>query len=218
MTSGSYAVSFGTMSTMSRRTKAEIQELDSKIRPLYEQGIGCRTIAASIGEHSAMVYKRVRSMGILRTRTDADQGKVATIAVPFSRQECHGNLSSSAIGIAIRWFMERGYMASVPVEPTRYDLVVESDEGLKRIQVKTTTTKDHGRWIARISRYEYDASIVANASGKRRHVPYSPGEIDLFFIVTGDHQTYLIPFGAVEGKKSLTLDTKYQKYQTPQPA
>lgn len=48
--------------------------------------------------------------------------------------------------------LRRGYTPSIPVAATQYDLVVESDDGLRRVQAKTTTSKDNGRWAVRIAR------------------------------------------------------------------
>ena len=38
--------------------------------------------------------------------------------------------------------MERGYLVCVPTEPAPYDIVVESDEGFVRVQVKSTSKHD----------------------------------------------------------------------------
>jgi hypothetical protein len=99
------------------------------------------------------------------------------------------------------------------VDTAVYDLVTDSDEGLKRIQIKTTRKKDKGRWYVQITRNQYDRKLTANAGGKRRQVPYTAKEIDYFFIVTKDHDFYLIPIEAVEGKGALTLDLKYGEYK-----
>lgn len=73
-------------------------------------------------------------------------------------------------------------------------------DGLKRVQVKSTTAKDaRGSWIVRIGHRPDGASHTA------RLVPYSGDELDFFFLVDGDMMLYLIPAAAVAGKASLTL-------------
>jgi PD-(D/E)XK endonuclease len=190
-----------------RRTKAEIQQVDAKIRPLYAQGQGCRRVAAEIGESPALVYKRVRAMGIARAHVDTRQ-KAPTQELPFSSDRSGDLLRFAALGEAASWFLRRGYTASVPLTPAQYDLVVESDDGFQRVQIKTTTHKDrYGRWSVRVSRMEY----VASADRRRR--AYRPDEVDLFFIVAGDDSVYLIPIAVTGGATSLTLDEKYFAYR-----
>jgi hypothetical protein len=194
-----------------RRTKAEMLELDERIQPLYEQGLGCRVIGARLNEDPTVIYKRVRAMGLSRSRYEARQ-VAPDEPVPFTAIGADHNLRAAAVGEAIAWFLQRGYVPSMPVEPTRYDLVVESDAGLKRVQVKSTTTKERGRWVVRIVRMEYgQAESVTN--GRRGRTVYRPDEVDLFFVVTSSGEKYLIPIGATSGATSLTLDEKYAAYK-----
>lgn len=108
--------------------------------------------------------------------------------------------------MATTWFMERGYMVSVPLEPARYDLIAESDEGLKRIQVKTTRAHTVG-----IGRTVYGTG-TSPSTGRYGRGVYAPGEIDLFFIYTWDRRSYLIPLEAVQGQMTLNLQ-KYESYR-----
>ena len=104
--------------------------------------------------------------------------------------------------------MAHGYMASVPVEPTTYDLVVESDDGLQRVQVKTTRSV-----AVSIKRTVY-GNGTSPSSGLYGRIPYKPGELDLFFIYTLAGSMYLIPFAAVAGMTALRLK-KYANYLLP---
>jgi hypothetical protein len=156
-------------------------------------------------------------MGVVRSRDEA-YGLfhcVGEVPVPFGRSPSPVNVRSSAIGEAIRWFLERGYIPSVPLEPTRYDLVVESDGGLKRVQVKSSTSKDgSGAWVARVYRTRYDSATTARGTaGKRRSVRYTKDEVDLFFIVVGDGSRYLIPLEVVGDTMRLNLGKKYERYK-----
>jgi hypothetical protein len=133
--------------------------------------------------------------------------------VPFCREAVGANLRKAASAIATAWFLRRGYMVSVPVEPAPYDLIVESDRGLVRIQVKSSATRTNGRWLLRIHRMEYDASVKAGANGLRTRRVYGAHEVDFFFAVTDSGDKYLIPLSATNGAESLTLDTKYAAYK-----
>lgn len=201
------------MCTM-RRTSAEMLELDTKIRPLYERGVGCRIIGEVLGENPATVLRRVRRMGIARTPSEANAQTVTDQPVPFTNAPAEQELRRAAVGIAIRWFLERGYTPSLPVEPVKYDLVVDSDEGLQRVQVKSTTSKaqrsDH--WFVGIGHKPYDANTQQNAGGKRGKVPYTKKNIDFFFVVTGTRTCYLIPVEVAGSRTSLTLDGRFDRY------
>ncbi len=95
-----------------------------------------------------------------------------------------------------------------------YDLVVDSDKGLMKIQVKSTASKDRtGRWLVRINRMAYERGARANANGARVRCLYAKGEIDYFFVVTGASDYYLVPLAVTEGLASLTLDSKYVAFK-----
>lgn len=132
--------------------------------------------------------------------------------MPFLRPPQLEYLHRASVALASAWFLERGYHVSVPTEPAPYDLIVESDDGLVRIQVKSTITQEAGRWAVRISRKEY-APGVANSGGARRQCVYREGEIDFFFIVTADGSQFLIPLSSTSGAGHLTLDSKYSAYK-----
>jgi hypothetical protein len=133
-------------------------------------------------------------------------------SIPFSRPPSLEHLPKTAVALASAWFLERGYRVSVPTEPAPYDLVVESDDGFARIQVKSTSDRDVGRWAVSISRREYTPGIL-NAGGARKDCVYRDTESDYFFIVTGDGSQYIIPLKATNGIGHITLDSKYAAFR-----
>jgi hypothetical protein len=94
------------------------------------------------------------------------------------------------------WFVLRGCAPSLPVEPQRYDLVVETSAGFKRVQVKSTTSVLNSSW-------QVSVSHRPDKNGKAE--PYSPDDVDLFFIVNGEMDLYLIPIEAVGGRIRISL-------------
>ncbi len=108
---------------------------------------------------------------------------------------------------AAAWFMHRGCAVSFPVEPTVYDLLADTPEGLMRVQVKSTTSyrKNEG-WAVGVG-HRPDT----HAKKKSNLLAYSPDEIDLFFIIDGDLTMYLIPSRAIAGRITILLRT-YRKY------
>ena len=132
----------------------------------------------------------------------------------FTRERSELALRRSAVAVSIEWFMSRGYMASIPFEQTVYDIVVDSDDGLRKIQVKSTTKRDrYGRFHVGICRNKYSRHAKHNASGRRKRRPYRPSEIDYLFIVTSTHDKYLIPIYTVIGKSTVTLGPTYAEYR-----
>ncbi len=201
-----------------RLSGEELVERRRLIRDLYLEGLGCRGIADRLGLKPPDVYRRLRRMGILRTHREAsDQSipKCPPVAF-FSKTPSMTNLSKAATGAAAKWFLERGYIVSLPVEPTYYDLVVESDEGLKKVQVKTTTKcdKKSGCQSVFVGRTSYvSASDAHGTAGKRRKSSYTRDQVDLFFVMTLQGEIYLIPLEAPGSVKVLNLDVKYAKYR-----
>lgn len=137
-------------------------------------------------------------------------------APPFQRPRT-GIGSTPSLTVAMQWFLERGYIVSVPIEPAPYDLVTESDEGLKRVQVKTTSRRDQrGGFKARLTRTLYIPGAKPNSGGSYRAVPYEPGVIDYFFIITKGGTAYLIPAPVVEGATDIAL-VRYARFKIERP-
>lgn len=114
-------------------------------------------------------------------------------------------LREAAASMAGSWFALAGCPVSVPLEPAIYDLLVELPDGIKRVQVKTTTRSTKDGWIVTVGRRPYspmDQGPVA---------PYELGTIDYFFIVDGDLNMYLIPAMALAGATRVSLRT-YNHY------
>jgi hypothetical protein len=117
------------------------------------------------------------------------------------------HLRNAAETIAMTWFMLRGYTPSLPVAPESYDLVVHTPDGLRTVQVKSTTFKSErdGRWHVK----------VGHGSGGPREqdmvLPYDHELIDLYFIVDGDLNLYLIPSLVLAGRIRISIDT-YKAY------
>ena len=114
-------------------------------------------------------------------------------------------LRDAATSIAASWFSLRGFTAAIPVEPTVYDLLVSMPDGIKRVQVKTTTHYSKDGWMAGVGRRPY------SVGNRERLVPYDPELIDLFFIMDGDLTMYLIPSRVIAGRVGILLRT-YTKY------
>jgi hypothetical protein len=108
--------------------------------------------------------------------------------------------------LAATWFMLRGCAVSFPAEPTLYDLLADTPQGIMRVQVKTTTRAQKDGWQVGVGHHP-----DTHSKKKGYVLAYSPDEIDLFFIVDGDMTIYLIPSRAIAGRVGILLRT-YRKY------
>jgi PD-(D/E)XK endonuclease len=110
------------------------------------------------------------------------------------------HLRNAAPSIAAAWFLLCGRAVSVPCEPEAYDMIVDLPDGLRRVQVKSATSRDaRGAWNVRIGHRPDGSPKAAD------FVPYRADEMDLFLVVDGDLLLYLIPVSAVAGRTTLSL-------------
>jgi hypothetical protein len=115
------------------------------------------------------------------------------------------HLRDAAPSIAASWFSLCGFNVAIPVEPAVYDLLVSTPEGIKRVQVKTTTCYSKDGWTVVVGRRPY------SIGNRDRRLPYDPESIDWFFILDGDLNIYLIPSMVIAGRVTILLHT-YTKY------
>jgi hypothetical protein len=114
------------------------------------------------------------------------------------------HLREAGTAIAAMWFLLCGYNASIPMEPTIYDLLVSMPDGIKRVQVKTTTYYKDG-WAVQVGRRPY------SADNRGRLVPYDPDLVDFFFILDGELTMYVIPSRVIAGRVVILL-TNYSEF------
>lgn len=115
------------------------------------------------------------------------------------------HLREAGESIAASWFVLCGCNVLFPVQPSTYDLVASMPEGLRRVQVKTTTSRGRDGWQVSVGRRPY--SIRKDTP----LIPYDPDVIDYFFIVDGDLNVYLIPSRVIAGRVAILLRT-YEAY------
>ncbi len=114
------------------------------------------------------------------------------------------HLRDAGTAITAMWFLLCGYNAAIPMEPALYDLLVSMPDGIKRVQVKTTTYHKDG-WAVQVGRRPY---FVGNRGPL---VPYDPDLLDFFFILDGDLTMYVIPSRVIAGRVQILL-SNYAEY------
>ena len=112
------------------------------------------------------------------------------------------------LGVAIGWFTQNGYTVCVPLTDSQdYDLVVEADDGLKKIQVKTTYCKS--------AEGVFKATIRTSGGNKTgtKVKKFNPESVDFLFVLTEDGDGYLIPSGSIRSRNTVNLGSERKKYR-----
>lgn len=111
------------------------------------------------------------------------------------------------LGAAIAWFSSNGYAVSIPLADNQpYDLVVEDEEGLKRVEIKTATHRD------RRGRFAVDLRTNGGNRSRDTHKPFDVLACELLFILTDEGLRYLIPTGQLRPRSGITLGPTYERY------
>lgn len=99
------------------------------------------------------------------------------------------------------WFLEHGYLVSIPDIPYQYDFLVDVNGKILKIQVKTSTEEaDKSGIVFKV------CSMTHNNTGYIRR-NYSENDVD-YFMTYYNNNYYLIPFsecGVKEKKIRFTL-------------
>lgn len=101
------------------------------------------------------------------------------------------------------WFLERGYLVSIPEVPYQYDFLVDVNGKIIKIQVKTSSVDEEKTGITfRV------CSITHNNNGYARR-NYSENDVD-YFMTYYEEKCYLIPFSdcGVKEKKLRLIPPK----------
>jgi len=112
------------------------------------------------------------------------------------------------LGAAIAFFMARGDVVCVPLsEGQDFDLVVEADGVLKRVQVKTTSYKDYGNI------FQVNLAVRGGNQSYSTKKFFNNKSVDYVFILTSYGDKYLIPALEIQAKNCINLGDKYQKFR-----
>lgn len=113
------------------------------------------------------------------------------------------------LGKAIEYFTSNGMTVCLPLNDTQpYDLVVDFQGTLKKIQVKTSIYSKNGG-----STYQVGLRNSGGNSTKSRYVPFSADSCDYLFIYTGANKTYLIPTTDITVTSAITVGNRYTEFE-----
>lgn len=122
----------------------------------------------------------------------------------FNTNKEKGNTS---LGIAIAYYASNGFTVSIPLNDTQdYDLIVDKDNIIKRVQVKSTGCK------TKYGNYQVALKSCGGTKG-RTYKTVIDTNIDEVFILTKDLEKYIFPLHEIKNKATLNICDKYQKYK-----
>jgi hypothetical protein len=95
----------------------------------------------------------------------------------------------------------------IPLNDTQpYDLVVDFNGELKKVQVKTT------RYSETPNTYTVQLKSAGGTANKQVR-PFDNTKCDYVFVLTGNNKTYLIPSKDITAKNGITIGNKYTEYE-----
>lgn len=107
--------------------------------------------------------------------------------------------------IVAQKFIEKGYIVSIPYgNNSRYDMIVDTDKNLYRIQVKHASINDNGSYTVNTS------NTVTTASGNSKKY-YAKEDVD-FIVTVIEDQLVVIPVEMVEHSQSKIFRTVLPQY------
>ena len=121
---------------------------------------------------------------------------------------CQGDIGEAR---AIYEFTKLGYTVSRPLHThVPYDLIVDKDGVLSRVQVKTTSQ------VVRDSTHSYTVQISTSGGNTKVHTrkPFDTTLVDMLFVLTVDDRCWIIPTTEITAGTALLVGTpKYEQYQ-----
>lgn len=115
-------------------------------------------------------------------------------------------IGNAALSMAIAYFGSNGYVVSVPLNDTQdYDLVVDKDGKLQKVQVKGTNRRGTG------NAYTIGLRTISGTT-RQAYKTVIDTDVDLLFCLCGDGTMYLIPKEDVANRCEINLSKEKRKY------
>ena len=112
------------------------------------------------------------------------------------------------VGQAIGYYTINSIEVLLPLGDKKpYDLVIDKDSKLQKVQVKYTSHK---------SKYNvFKCELRVKGGNKTGHTTYKyqEGDFDILFVCTSKGDLYEIPYEALGGKAKINLGKKYLQYK-----
>jgi hypothetical protein len=126
----------------------------------------------------------------------------------IARQANPRRQGDAGLGVAIAYFTGHLWTVCIPLTDSQaYDLVVDGGDGLRRVFVRTTTSKaGNGHYFCGLR------TLGGNRSFHTiKH--FDNTTVDLVFIVCGDGTRYVIPAEEISNRNSIRLGPKWERHR-----
>lgn len=111
------------------------------------------------------------------------------------------------LGQAIAYYTYFGIPVCLPLNDTqKYDLIIDKDNTLYRVSVKTTQFKERNKFVVALKN-------SGGSSGNAVIRNFDNTSCDIVFVYTKDGSMYEIPSKDIKTKTAITLGTNYEKYK-----
>ncbi len=114
-----------------------------------------------------------------------------------------------AVAQAISYFMMNGYEICLPIGDKRpYDIVVEIDGVLSRVQIK------YAGWYSGDKKYKAALRTMGGNQSYYTAKKYSEHDFDLLFVYVENGRKFVIPWANLSNRNSVSIETsKYAQYE-----
>ena len=113
----------------------------------------------------------------------------------------------AGLSMAIAYFGSNGYTVSISLNDTQdYDLVIEKDNEFKKVQCKSTGSKN------RSGTYRVKLNSWGGANGGTYYETVKDSSADILFVLVENGDKYVIPVTDIDNVGQLTVNN-YEKYK-----
>lgn len=107
----------------------------------------------------------------------------------------------AGLAVAIGWFALNKYTVSIPLSDSQdYDLIVEQNNLMSRVQVKTTTSKRKETFVCNLK------VCGGNRSGTGKSKYFDASKCEYLFVLCDDGDKFLIPSVEIDGMAALNMN------------
>lgn len=112
------------------------------------------------------------------------------------------------VAMAIAYYTKEGYVVCYPLtDNARYDLIVEKDGVISRVQCKCTDAIEKGSYNVNLR------TSGGNQSWSGTIKKISADETDILFVYSMDGASYQFPPEVFDGRSKIALGKQYQIYR-----
>jgi len=114
------------------------------------------------------------------------------------------------LGSAIAYFTRRSYTVAIPLTDSQdYDLIIDDNGTLKKVQVKTTSQIGRTK-----STYIVELRLIGGSLGDKVQKYANELDYDILYVITKSGEEYLIPKSALIGvRSSIVVGNKWNEYR-----